>query len=109
MDDPVEKNLEFDLHKQKGTAMETSEAWRSLFENWPAAIPHQGLIVTKFNETLPFVGFLLSDGLLIIERDKPDSYGGRKVIMAYDAIIAVKMTDPGELARFQVMGFQAPM
>ncbi len=89
--------------------MESAEAWRSLFEGWPETIPRKGLLVTSFNETIPFVGFLISAGLVIVERDKPDGHGGRKVIVAYDAIRAIKIADPTELARFQVMGFQAPM
>ena len=89
--------------------METAEAWRSLFEGWPEAIPRKGLLVTNFKETIPFVGFLISGGMVIVERDTPDGHGARKVILGYDAISAVKITDPMELARFQVMGFQAPM
>ncbi len=89
--------------------METAEAWRTLFEGWPDAIPQKGMLVAKFEETIPFVGFLVSGGMVIVERDKPDTYGARKVIVAYEAISAVKLSDPSELARFQVMGFQAPM
>lgn len=88
--------------------METAEAWRSLFENWPETIPRKGLLVTNFDEQIPFVGYLISGGMVIVERDKPDTFGTRKVIVSYEAINAVKITDPMELARFQVMGFQAP-
>ncbi len=88
--------------------METAESWRSLFENWPESIPRQGLLVTNFGEQIPFVNFLISGGIVLVERDKPDSQGARKVLVAYDAISAVKITNPMELARFQVMGFQAP-
>lgn len=89
--------------------METAEAWRSLFEGWPETIPQKGLLVTTFQETIPFVGFLISGSMVIVERDNPDGHGARKVIVAYDAISAIKITDPMDLARFQVMGFQAPM
>ncbi len=88
--------------------METAEAWRTLFENWPEAIPKQGLIITTFQEAIPFVNFLVSGGVLLIDRDKPDAVGGRKIMIAYTAISAVKITSPIELARFNVMGFQAP-
>jgi hypothetical protein len=88
--------------------METSDSWRSLFENWPQSLPRQGMLVTTFAETIPFVDFLISGGILMVERDKPDSYGARKVMIAYPAISAVKLTTPAELARFTVMGFQAP-
>lgn len=86
----------------------TAAAWRSLFENWPEGIPRQGLAVTAFQETIPFTDFLISEGIVLLERDKPDSHGARKVMVAYDAIAAVKITAVMELARFQVMGFQAP-
>jgi hypothetical protein len=88
--------------------MPSADAWRSLFENWPEAIPRQGLLVTNFQESIPFADFLISGAILLLERDKPDSAGARKVMIAYDAISAVKITTPMELARFQVMGFQAP-
>ena len=47
--------------------------------------------------------------VMLLERDKPDSMGGRKVMVAYDAISAVKITDVIELPRFQAMGFQPPL
>ncbi|GAB4139025.1 MAG: hypothetical protein Tsb009_07680 [Planctomycetaceae bacterium] len=89
--------------------MESAESWRALFENWPEVIPREGMLVTKFNETISFVGYLISGGLLIVERDKPDTHGARKVIVPYEQICGVKLPTPMELARFQVMGFQAPM
>ena len=89
--------------------MEMAESCRSFFESWPETIPREGLLVTIFNETIPFTGFLLSGGLVLVERDRPDTFGARKVIVSYAAISAIKMTSPMELARFQVMGFQAPL
>ncbi len=89
--------------------MESTESWRSLFENWPEAIPREGMIVTNFQETIPFVNFMVSGGILLVERDKPDSYGARKVFVNYTAISALKLASTLELARFQVMGFQAPL
>ena len=88
--------------------METAESWRSLFENWPESIPREGIVVTNFQEIIPFNNYLISGGLLLLERDKPDSQGARKVMVSYDAISAVKITNPMELVRFQVMGFTPP-
>jgi len=88
--------------------MHTAEAWRTLFENWPEAIPRQGILITSFNESIPFRDFLISGSIVLVERETPDSLGARKVMVAYDAIAAVKITNPMDLARFQVMGFQAP-
>jgi hypothetical protein len=86
-----------------------AESWRNLFESWPESIPRQGIVVTTFNETVPFVNFLISGDVLLLERDRPDQVGARKVMISYEAICAIKITAPLELARFQVMGFQAPM
>jgi hypothetical protein len=88
--------------------LDSTEVWRTLFENWPESIPREGLLVTTFNEHVPFNGFLISGGVLLVERDKPDTYGSRKVMVAYSAILAVKITSVIELGRFQVMGFQPP-
>jgi len=89
--------------------MESADSWRSLFENWPESLPRQGLVVTTFQETIPFVNYMVSGGLLLLERDKPDSIGARKVILAYDAISAVKLSTTVDLARLQVLGFQHPL
>lgn len=86
----------------------TGESWRSLFENWPASVPRRGLLITSFQETIPFVSYMFAGGILLLERDKPDSVGGRKVMVAYDAISAVKITDVIDMARFQVLGFHPP-
>jgi len=87
--------------------MHSSEAWRSLFENWPESIPRTGLLVTGYGETIGFKDFLIS-GTMLIEREIPDSLGARKVIVTYEGIAAVKIASPIELSRFQVMGFQSP-
>ena len=88
--------------------MEAAQAWRSLFENWPDNIPREGMLVTA-SETVTFIDFMVSGGLLLIERDRPDAYGARKVMVPYVNITAVKMATTMELAQFQVMGFQRPL
>lgn len=89
--------------------MQSAEGWRSILENWPESIPKQGIIVTTFQESVPFKNFLLSNGIVLFERDKPDSLGARKVMLSYEAISAIKLADTLELARYQVMGFQPAM
>lgn len=88
--------------------MNANDSWRSIFENWPQSLPKEGLIVTTFQEQIPFSNFLISGGVLLVERDKPDSLGARKVMISYDAISAVKFTNVLELARYQALGFQPP-
>lgn len=86
--------------------METVEFWRSLFENWPDVIQRRGAVVTKHGESIPFVNFMISGGLLLIERDGPDATGTRKIIVAYEAISMIKLTSAAEMSLFQSMGFQ---
>ncbi len=88
--------------------MNSAEGWRSLFEHWPSSMPKQGLIVTNFQETIPFIAFLVSGSMVLVEREIPDSLGSRKVAISYAAILALKFTSPIELNRFQALGFQAP-
>ncbi len=89
--------------------MQTSEYWQSLFENWPDVIKRHGTVVSKQGESVPFVNFLISAGLLLIERDGPDANGARKVIVSYDSIAMVKLSTVGEISIFQSMGFQPPL
>ncbi len=91
------------------TTATSTEHWQSLFENWPDAIERRGAIVSHNGEAVPFVGFLISVGLLLVERDGPDAAGTRKIIISYDSISMVKLKSVGELSRFQAMGFQPPM
>lgn len=91
------------------TQPSTTEQWQSLFENWPDVIPRKGSVVTKQGEAVPFVDFLVSFGLLLIERDGPDANGTRKIIIAYDAISMVKLSSAAEMSLFQSMGFQPSM
>lgn len=89
--------------------MESTAAWKSLFECWPEAIPREGMVVTLLNETIPFSSFLISGALLMLERESPDQYGTRKVIIPYEQIAAVRLASVLEMARFHVMGFQPPL
>lgn len=87
--------------------MDAAQSFQKLFENWPTEVPRAGLLVTTFNETIPFIDFLVSEGMLIVQRNQPDSQNARKAIIAYGAISAVKLTDPGELAVYTRFGFRA--
>ena len=81
--------------------------WRGLFAKWPADVPRAGFLVTELGESIQFSGFAVSGGLLLLQRERPDTLGARKAIVSYDAISAVKLEDPGDLGRYAAMGFQA--
>lgn len=73
--------------------METAGSWKTVFDAWPSDLPRCGMIVTATSpEPIPFINFLCGEGFVIVERDKPDSSGARKVIIALAAITAVKLT-----------------
>jgi hypothetical protein len=88
--------------------VDSGEHWRAIFENWTESIPRRGVVVTTQGESITFVGFLISGGVVLLERDKPDTLGARKVMVSYQNIASIKITDVIELARFQSMGFQQP-
>lgn len=82
--------------------------WRGLFEHWPASLPRRGMLVTTFQETIPFTDFLLAQDAVLVERDRPDSHDARKIVIAFEFVAALKFTDPGSLTQFQALGFEAP-
>jgi hypothetical protein len=87
----------------------TADAWRMMFENWPSSIDRKGMILTKQNENIPFMDFLISNSLLLVDRGTPDAHGARKVVLALDQLAAIKLAGTQPITDFQGMGFQAPM
>ena len=77
--------------------MDVTSAWRTAFESWPEKLPRTGIVVTSTQETIPFVDFLIGESFVVVERDKPDSQGARKLIIALAAITAVKLLATEEL------------
>ena len=74
--------------------MTSASVWYNVFANWPAAIPRRGIVVSVLNESTAFKGFLHNDNVLLLERANPDAAGTRYVLISYDAIHAVKFTEP---------------
>ena len=85
--------------------MTSGSIWRDVFVNWPAAIPRRGILQSTNNEATPFKGFLHNDSVLLLERSIPDSIGTRFVLISYDAIHAVKFTDPLKESVFTAAGY----
>ena len=86
--------------------METPEVWRNFFVNWPKGMPRQGVVVTNFAEQVPFESFLLSEHTILLTRRAPDSVGGRRMILPYANIDAVKIVDPVKDEVFESAGFK---
>jgi hypothetical protein len=86
-------------------AMTSNEVWREMFTNWPAAIPRRGLVVSTLNETIPFKSFLLKGDALLLERTNPDAVGTRFIVLAFDAIHMLKLTEPFKESVLTSAGF----
>ena len=86
--------------------MDTAESYRAFFATWPKDLPVDGYVVTNVGDTIPFKSYAVSAGLVVLDRDKPDSYGSRRVVLGYDQIAALKLSAPTDLSIFQQMGFK---
>jgi hypothetical protein len=75
-------------------AESSNEIWRDVFTKWPAELPKRGLVVTTLNETIPFKSFFLKGDTLLLERTNPDPVGTRFIVLAFDAIHLLKITEP---------------
>jgi hypothetical protein len=89
--------------------MDSAQYWSQIFKAWPSGYARTGMIVTSFQETIPFSNFMISDGVILVERDKPDALGARKAMIALNTIVAIKLLDTFELSRFKAFGFEGPV
>ena len=89
--------------------MHVADHWRQIFDNWPRQLPRKGMAITTFNETIPFRDFIYSEGVILLDRDGPDSLGARKIMLPFAHISNIKFTDVIEFAQFEPMGFHVPM
>ncbi len=83
--------------------------WKQFFLTWAPELPRRGILVTTFGEQLPFSNFLTSEAMLFLERTNPDSLGARAMLLPYDAIAAVKMTEVVKAKTLREAGFSGPM
>ena len=89
-------------------AKEVAEVWRQCFQQWPADLERRGVLVTSFDEQIPFEGFATSEEMLLVERRSPDTVGARLVLVAYQNIRALKIVDVVKMKSFQALGFVIP-
>jgi hypothetical protein len=89
--------------------MDAAAVWKDYFARWPAEVSRSGVIVTNFDEQIPFDGFATSEHMLLVDRRNPDTMGARKILLTYDAIAAVKIIDVVKMKAFASFGFQEPL
>ena len=82
--------------------------WSGVFHRWATQTPRRGVLVVGFGEQIPFSGFSISEGFLLVERQSPDSMGTRTVMLPYDQIRALKIVDVVKGSVFQSFGFDLP-
>ena len=80
--------------------------WREFFHNWPAGVSQRGVLITLLNESIPFISFVSSQDMLLIERPSPDAIGARRVLVPFSQIAGVKFTDVLDAKLFRTVGFK---
>ena len=74
--------------------MDLTLIWRNFFAKWPKDLERKGVVVTSSGEQIIYVQFLIGEHSILLERLAPDAVGGRKVIVPYMKIDAIKTVDP---------------
>ena len=87
----------------------SGSSWKTLFEKWPAQMPRRGLLLTTLNEPIPFNGFMTSEEFVVISRPSPDSLGARTVVVPYENLALLKITDVVKSKVFQIAGFHGEL
>ena len=83
----------------------TADHWQDFFENWPGTMARGGMLVTTFGEQIPFGGFSIKDSLILIQRNTPDNVGARHLLIPFEAISALKITEVVSNDVFTKAGF----
>ncbi len=89
-------------------AADNAASWRHLFSGWPAGVPYRGVVVTSFDEQIPFEAFQFTESMLLLDRPTPDTLGARRIIVPFTNIAAVKITEVTQEKAFEPVGFAAP-
>lgn len=85
--------------------MDNVQIWKNTFTNWPEKLPRRGVLVTSFGEQIPFVKFETSPDLLLLDRTTPDTMGTRQILVGYEEVHAIKITDVVQPKLFRGLGF----
>lgn len=85
--------------------MGTRDAWKEYFRQWPKDVPQRGVVVTSFGEQIPFEGFATSETFVVLERKTPDTTGARKVILPFEQVAGLKLTDVIRMKALEPLGF----
>jgi ABC-type polysaccharide transport system permease subunit len=91
----------------KAAEVDGDNSWREMFENWPQTFPKVGVLIPSFGEPVAFNDFRVNEGILLVQRERPDTIGARKLMVSFTAILALKIVDVEPLDHYEVMGFHS--
>jgi len=80
-----------------------------LFGQWPDAIARRGIVITSLNDQIPFNGFMTSEHFVVFSRNAPDALGARTVMLPYEMLASIKMTDIVKSTAYQAAGFRGEL
>lgn len=84
------------------------ENWVKLLTNWPQDVRRRGIAVTSFGESIEFCSYMLMGTVLLLERERPDAQGGRRVMLQLAQLALIKIVDPVDMEQFGGFGFVVP-
>lgn len=85
---------------------DSAGAWKDFLRNWPDELPRRGLLITTFDEQISFADFLTNENFLLIQRVTPDAMGARTVVLCFDKVAALKITEVIKPKTFRAIGFE---
>lgn len=80
----------------------------SVLTTWPSKLPRRGVVGTILGEQIVFSDFTIGHGCVLLQRATPDSMGCREVILPFDQVAVIKLTDTLEQKMRKEMGFEPP-
>lgn len=86
--------------------MDLGTIWREFLQAWPSGLTQSGVMVMSGGEQIAFCSFLLSDQVVMLERNAPDTVGARMLVVPYAKIDAIKITEPVGSDVFREAGFR---
>lgn len=83
--------------------------WLDLLQRWPKDMPQKGVVMTVLNESIPFVGFVYDDAMMVVQRQTPDAIGARQAIIPFASISYIKITAIVLPKAYTEFGFQGTL
>ncbi len=68
-------------------------------------MPHRGVVGTMQGESIVFADFSLGHRCVLLQRATPDSMGGREVILPFEQVAVIKLTESLSPKARQELGF----